>query len=89
LIPGTNVDAEIRTAVAENALVIPREAMRHDGGGDFVYAVKDGVVERCPVKTGATSPTLVQVISGLAEGEQVVLPSDVPLKPGDRVMPAS
>ncbi len=89
LIPGTNVDAEIRTAVAENALVIPREAMRHDGGGDFVYAVKDGVVERCPVKTGATSPTLVQVISGLAEGEQVVLPSDMPLKPGDRVTPAS
>jgi len=26
LIPGTNVDAEIRTAVVDNALVIPREA---------------------------------------------------------------
>ncbi len=88
LIPGTNVDAEIRTAVAENALVIPREAMRHDGGGDFVYVVKDGVVERCAVRTGATSPTLVQVTSGVSEGEPVVLAGDVPLKPGDRVTPA-
>jgi hypothetical protein len=50
--------------------------------------VKNGVVERCAVRTGATSPTLVQVISGLSEGEQVVLPGDLPLKPGDRVTPA-
>jgi HlyD family secretion protein len=86
LIPGTNVDAEIRTAVAENALVIPREAMRHDTGGDYVLVVKDGVVERRPVRTGATSATLAQIAAGLTEGEAVVLPSDVPLKPGDHVV---
>lgn len=89
LIPGTNVDAEIRTAVAENALVIPREALRHDGGGDYVFVVKDGVLDRRAVKTGATSPTLVQITTGLAEGDAVSLPSDIPLKAGDRVTPAA
>jgi len=85
LIPGTNVDAEIRTAVAENALVIPREALRHDGGGDYVLLVKDGVLERRPVRTGAASATQVQIVSGLAEGDAVALPSDIPFKAGDRV----
>jgi HlyD family secretion protein len=89
LIPGTNVDAEIRTAVAENALVIPREALRHDGGGDYVFLVKDGLMERRPVKSGASSATLVQVTAGLAAGDAVVLPSDVPLKAGDRVTAAA
>lgn len=89
LIPGTNVDAEIRTAVAENALVIPREGLRHDGSGDYVLVVKDGVLERRPVKTGASSATLVQITSGLADGDLAALPSDIPLKAGDRVAPAA
>ena len=89
LLPGTNVDAEIRTAVAENALVIPRETLRHDGGGDYVFLVKDGLLERRPVKTGATSATLVQITAGLTEGDEVVLPSERPLKTGDRVTPAA
>lgn len=85
LIPGTNVDAEIRTAVVDGALVIPREALRHDAGGDFVYTEKNGVLDRRPVKTGASSVSLVQMTAGLAEGDPVALPSDVVLKPGDRV----
>ncbi len=89
LLPGTNVDAEIRTAVAPGALVIPREALRHDAAGDYVFLVKDGAIERRPVKTGAVSATLVQVTSGLSDGDRVVLPSDLPLQPGDRVTPAA
>jgi len=85
LIPGTNVDAEIRTAVVENALVIPRETLRHDAGGDYVLALQGDTVERRAVKTGASSVTLVQVVEGLGEGDAVALPSETPLRPGDRV----
>jgi HlyD family secretion protein len=85
LIPGTNVDAEIRTGAADNAVVIPREALRHDAAGDFVFTVKDGVLERRPVKTGISSITLIQIASGLSEGDLIALPADVPLKAGDRV----
>jgi HlyD family secretion protein len=88
LIPGTNVDAEIRTAVVDNALVIPREALRHDAAGDYVFALVGETVERRAVKTGASSVTLVQVAEGLSENDAVALPSETPLKPGARVKPA-
>jgi HlyD family secretion protein len=89
LIPGTNVDAEIRTAVSENALVIPKEALRHDAGGDYVLLLKDNAVERRNVKTGTSSITQVQLQQGLAEGDAVALPGATPLKPGDRVTPVT
>jgi HlyD family secretion protein len=88
LVPGTNVDAEIRTAVIDNALVIPRETLRHDANGDYVYALKGDTVERRTVKTGTSSISQVQVIEGLSEGDAVALPSETALKPGDRVTAA-
>jgi len=88
LIPGTNVDAEIRTAVAENALVIPREALRHDAGGDFVFLLVQGdVIQGRTVKSGAASITLVEIASGVAENDVVALPSSIPLQTGARVAP--
>ena len=88
LIPGTNVNAEIRTAVVENALVIPKEALRHDAQGDYVLALKGGAVERRAVKKGASNIAMVQVVEGLTDGDAVALPSDAPLKAGDRVTAA-
>jgi HlyD family secretion protein len=85
LIPGTNVDAEIRTSVVQGALVIPREALRRDAGGDFVLALKDGAVERRAVRTGASSVAMVEISSGLAEGDRIALPSDTSIQPGDKV----
>jgi HlyD family secretion protein len=85
LIPGNNVDAEIRTAVAENALVIPKETLRRDTQGDYVFLLRGGAVERRNVKTGISNVTQAQISDGLAEGDSVALPTDVPLKPGERV----
>jgi HlyD family secretion protein len=88
LIPGANVNAEIRTAVVESALVVPKETLRHDAQGDYVFALNGDTVVRRPVKKGASSITAIQVVEGLAEGDAVALPSDVALKPGDRVTAA-
>jgi len=88
LIPGANVNAEIRTAVVEGALVVPKETLRHDAQGDYVFALDGDTVARRTVKKGASSVTEIQVVDGLAEGDAVALPSDVPLKPGDRVAAA-
>jgi HlyD family secretion protein len=85
LIPGTNVNAEIRTAVVDNALVIPKETLRHDQQGDYVFALKGDTIERRAVKKGATSITQAQIVEGLAPTDAVALPADVPLKAGDRV----
>jgi len=88
LLPGTNVDAEIRTGVADAALVIPKEALHHDTAGDWVFRLEGDHVERRAVKTGNSTVTRVQVTAGLAEGDAVALPTDLPLADGVRVTPA-
>jgi HlyD family secretion protein len=87
LIPGTNVDAEIRTSVVDNALVIPKETLHHDAAGDYVFLLKGDIVERRTVKTGNSTVTQVQVTEGLADGDPVALPGETQLKGGDRVAP--
>jgi len=88
LVPGTNVDALIRTAVVERALAIPKETLHHDAGGDYVLLLKGDTLERRGVKTGASSVTRIQVTDGLSEGDSVAMPSDTPVKAGDRVTAA-
>jgi len=87
LIPGTNIDATIRTGVVEGALTLPKETLRHDATGDYVYLLKGGAIEQRRVKTGNTSVTRIQVSDGLAEGDAVAMPSDTPLKVGIKVTP--
>jgi HlyD family secretion protein len=87
LIPGTNVDATIRTAVVENAVVIPKETLRRDTQGSFVFRLDGDTVERRAVKTGNSSIGEVQITEGLNQGDVVAMPTDVPLKAGDRVTP--
>jgi HlyD family secretion protein len=87
LIPGTNIDATIRTGVVEGALTLPKETLRHDASGDYVYLLKGDAIEQRRVKTGNTSVTRIQVSDGLAEGDAVAMPSDTPLKVGLKVTP--
>ena len=85
MIPGTNVNAEIRTAVVDGGLVIPKEALRHDAQGDYLFLLKGDTIERRAVKKGVASISQVQITEGAGEGDAVALPSDIPLKAGDRV----
>lgn len=88
LIPGTNVDATIRTGVVDGALTIPKETLRHDVGGDYVFLLQGDAIEQRAVKTGASSVTRIQVTEGLTESDAVAMPSDTPLKPGMKVTAA-
>ena len=69
-------------------MVIPKETLRHDAQGDYVLALKGGAVERRAVKQGASSIAMVQVVEGLGDADRVALPTEGPLKDGDRVTAA-
>ena len=84
---GANVNAEIRTAEAADALAIPKEALRRDSAGDYVFVLTGDHIERRPVRTGIASVSFAQTTQGLADGDLVALPADVPLKPGNLVTP--
>jgi HlyD family secretion protein len=87
LVPGTNVDAEIRTSVVEKAISIPREALRREAAGLGVYALDGDEIHWRPVQTGTSSITRVAITQGLQEGDAVALPTEEALKDGEKVKP--
>ncbi len=87
LVPGTNVDVEIRTNVAENTLTIPKETLRRESNAVGVYVLKGGRLRWTKVKTGASSVTRAAILEGLQEGDAVALPTERTLKDGDRMKP--
>jgi len=88
LVPGTNVNAFILTQVAENALTIPKSAVRRDGAVG-VYLLQPGnVIKWQPIQTGAADALRVEVVKGLSDGDAVAQPSEQTLKAGVKVTPA-
>jgi HlyD family secretion protein len=87
LLPGTNVDAHIRTATVDRALTIPKECLRRDAHGVGVFALSGGRLVWRAVDTGASSLTRVQIVAGLAEGDEVALPTELTLHDGEMVKP--
>lgn len=86
LLPGTNVNAEIRSKVVENALTIPNAAIRRESGRTGVFVLTDGKLQWRDVQLGVTSVVRAQILSGLQPGDSIALPTDRPLKDG---MPAA
>ena len=56
-----------------NVLMLARGPFVESGGGRFVYLVRDGVAVRTEIKLGATSVGAVEIVSGLRQGDQVVI----------------
>ena len=86
LLPGTNVNAEIKTESVANALTIPKEALRRDSGQTGVYLLDGDHLAWKKVGVGVNNTTRTQV-EGLQEGDGVALLTDKPLKSGMAVQP--
>lgn len=86
LLPGTNVDAEIRSETIENALTIPKEALRTEHNESGVFALVENRLVWKKVKVGVSNTTRSQV-DGVSDGDAVALYSDKPLKDGMIVKP--
>lgn len=81
LAPGLTGEASIITGVRENTLIIPRRALF----GDSVYLIEDGKVQLRRVQTGYSSLNAVEVVSGLEEGNLVIVDQLQRYRVGDRV----
>jgi multidrug efflux pump subunit AcrA (membrane-fusion protein) len=88
LAPGTNVNAFILTQVVPNALTVPKAAVRREGAIGVFVLQKDNTVKWQPIVTGASDALRVEVVKGLADGDEVAQPSDQTLKNGAKVTPA-
>ncbi len=70
---------------AEPRLWIPSAALRSDGGAQVVFVARGDTVERRAVTTGLEDGGDVEVLAGLAVGEQVVVEGPAELADGERV----
>ena len=70
---------------AEPRLWIPSAALRTDGGAQVVFVARGDTVERRAVTTGLEDGGDVEVLAGLAVGEQVVVEGPAELADGERV----
>lgn len=79
--PGMTVETNIVTGRRDNAVLVPASAVA-DGA---VWLIKDGRARAQPVKTGAAGEEMIEIVSGLATGTNVIVDPPEGLKDGRRV----
>ena len=72
LLAGSSATVEIIAGKAENAVLVPLEALQHLGGGEYaVFVVENGEPRMRPVEIGLQDLIFAEVRSGLQPGERV------------------
>ena len=83
---GMFAEAEIIVA-ARDTLAVPVTAIGTDGSTSTVMRVVNGVIERAPVTLGIRDSGWVEIVSGLAAQDQVVIKAGSFVQPGDHINP--
>jgi len=87
--PGLEVDVRATTTGSTDALLIPSDAVMQDERGSLVSVVEGRSVRRREVQTGTDNGLTVEALSGLKEGEKVVVRGKERLVSGMRVKVAN
>ena len=56
-----------------NVLLVERGQFLQTANGNIAYVVQDGLAHRTPIKTGARSLSVVEVLNGLSEGQHIII----------------
>ena len=89
------VDGEFVTVILEDAepieaVTFPRAAVLTDQQGDYVYIVDgENRVQQRRIQLGPATPGIAAAISGLNEGDHVVVEGVQRIRPGELVSPGS
>jgi RND family efflux transporter MFP subunit len=88
LMPGLYADADVALEHRDDIPTIPLQAVNHEGNKTTVFVVsRNGEIEDRPITLGLQTANDAEVVSGLAEGEEVVVSDRSALKPGEVVHP--
>ncbi len=85
----TNAVVEVQIVAGEKsgALLVPRAAVLRDGDRRYLYLLEDGRARRRDVEVGLSGLNEVEIVSGVAEKDRVILPGSASLSEGLRVKP--
>lgn len=77
--PGMSASAGIITDVKTDALIVPSSAVKAGNNGSYVQALdKTGKPYDIAVRTGLSNDTDTEIISGLAEGQTIIVQTITP-----------
>lgn len=69
---GIEAKLTIITAEEEGVLLLPVEAVNIDNNGSFCFIIENGILTKKYITTGISSIEYIQILEGLAEGDEVV-----------------
>ena len=88
LMPGLYAEADVALEHREDIPSIPLQAINHEGDKNTVFIVNHaGEIEDRTITMGIQTATDAEVLSGVNEGDQVVVSDRSGLKPGQKVHP--
>ena len=82
---GSPVEVDIAADEHRDVVIVPTAAVVHEGDEAAVFVVNEGKAQRRPIQIGLTDDAHVEVVSGIAAGDRVVvdgqagLPDDAPV----------
>jgi RND family efflux transporter MFP subunit len=88
LMPGMYAETTLTLESRDHVLTVPLEAINHEGQQTTVYLVdSNGKVQDRAVTLGLQTSSDAEVLSGLKEGERIVVSDRGGLKVGEEVSP--
>jgi len=83
---GEMTEVTVKTGAAQSGVLLPNAAIKQMPQGSGVWKLKDGKPSLTPVKLGSNSlDGNVQILDGLAAGDEVVIHSERDLNEGTRI----
>ncbi len=70
--PGMSVSATIIIESKQNVLLAPISAVKTMGNSSYVEILINGQPQRQTVTTGSSNDTMIEIVDGLSEGDQVI-----------------
>ncbi len=75
LLPNVNVSVTVVTSSRQNALAVPREAVREDDNKYYVFVVDGNHLHKQQVETGVANLTHIEVTKGLSDKQTIAITS--------------
>jgi multidrug efflux pump subunit AcrA (membrane-fusion protein) len=83
--PGMSAVVRLRVREAADAVTVPAGAVFSADGRDAVWVVRDGRAERADVTVGVQGDDTIQIVSGVGDGQQIVVGGTDRVRPGQQV----
>jgi len=83
--PGLFAQVAVTLAVKPDAIMVPEEAIWPIGNDKTLYVIEEGIAIRRIVQIGDRKPGYVEIVSGLAAGEEIVVAGQMKLFEGAAV----